>query len=155
MRVVLASKSEARRRVLDNAGIDVDVIFSGFDETAVRDPVATSLCARLAVAKGEVVANRLPDRDVIVIAADSVLEYEGKVHGKPRTTREAVQLWQRMRGHTAILHTGHYVMVRRQGDSQSQMRVQSTTVNFADISDEEAEAYASTGEPVNVAGGFS
>lgn len=155
MRVVLASKSPARRRVLANAGIDVDVILSGFDETTIQDPVATSLCARLAEAKGEAVSHRLDDADVVVIAADSVLEYEGRTHGKPRTVPDAVVMWQRMRGHAAILHTGHYVMVRRDGESQSQVRVQSTTVNFADISDAEIEAYAATGEPINVAGGFS
>lgn len=155
MRVVLASKSAARRRVLAGAGIGVDVIHSGFDETTIQDPVPTSLCLRLAEAKGEAVAGRLDDSDVVVIAADSVLEYEGRAHGKPRTVPDAVLLWQRMRGHTAILHTGHYVMVRYDGDTQTQLRVQSTTVNFADISDAEAEAYAATGEPINVAGGFS
>ncbi len=155
MRVVLASKSEARQQVLETAGIRVDVLPSGFDESAVQDPVGTSLCARLAEAKGAQVAAQLPDRDVIVLACDTVLEFEGKVHGKPRTERASVALWRRMRGHTAIIHTGHYVMVRRDGDSQAQVQVRSTTVNFADISDDEAIAYAATGEPINAAGAFS
>ncbi|WP_245701554.1 Maf family protein [Tessaracoccus oleiagri] len=155
MRVVLASKSEARQQVLETAGIRADVIPSGFDESAIQDPVGTSLCARLAEAKGAQVAEQLPDRDVIVLACDTVLEFEGKVHGKPRTERASVALWRRMRGHTAIIHTGHYVMVRRDGDSQAQVQVRSTTVNFADISDDEAIAYAATGEPINAAGAFS
>lgn len=155
MRVVLASKSEARQQVLETAGIHADVIPSGFDESAIQDPVGTSLCARLAEAKGAQVAEQLPDRDVIVLACDTVLEFEGKVHGKPRTERASVALWRRMRGHTAIIHTGHYVMVRRDGDSQAQVQVRSTTVNFADISDDEAIAYAATGEPINAAGAFS
>lgn len=155
MRVVLASKSEARRNVLSNAGIEAEVIVSGFDESVIQDTVPTSLCTRLAVEKGKAVLPRLDDGDVVLIACDSVLEFEGKVRGKPRSSEAAVQQWLRMRGHTAILHTGHYVMVRLDGKQQSQVRVRSTTVHFADISTEEAEAYAATGEPIDVAGAFS
>lgn len=155
MRVVLASKSRARLQVLRAAGLDPDVVVSGFDETTVQDPVAQSLAARLAEAKGAKVAAELPDDDVIVFGCDSTLEFEGRTHGKPRTETAAVALWHRMRGHAAILHTGHFVLVRIGGRSQQQVRVGSTQVHFADITDEEAAAYAATGEPVDVAGGFS
>ena len=155
MRVVLASKSEARRRALLQAGVDVDVVVSGFDETTIQDPSPSSLCTRLAEAKGLSVARQLPDRQVVVLAGDTVLEIEGRAHGKPRSQQAAVALWRRLRGHTAVLHTGHHVMVRRDGAEQSQLRERSTTINFADLPDDEIEAYAATGEPIDVAGGFS
>ena len=155
MRVVLASQSEARRRVLRDAGIDVDVIVSGFDESTVQDPSPTSLCARLAEAKGLRVAENLPDSDVVVLAADTGMEIEGKARGKPRTREAAIALWQHMRGHAAVIHTGHFVLVRRDGQDQHSTQVRSTNVLFADLSDAEIEAYADTGEPIDVAGGFS
>lgn len=155
MRVVLASKSEARLRVLHDAGIEADVVVSGFDESTVRDPSPTSLCVRLAEAKGLTVAEQLTDDDVVVLAADTVMEIEGKARGKPRTPEAAIKLWQRMRGHSAVIHTGHFVLVRRSGRDEHSTQIRSTTVNFADLSDEEIEAYVATGEPVDVAGGFS
>lgn len=155
MRVVLASKSEARRRVLHDAGLDVDVIVSGFDENTIRDSSPTSLCHRLAEAKGRTVAETLTDPEVIVFAADTVLEVEGRTHGKPRSREAAVKLWHRMRGHSALIHTGHYTFVRTDGEDREQVRVQTTRLTFADLPDEEIEAYADTGEPIDVAGGFS
>lgn len=155
MRVVLASKSEARHRVLRDAGIDAEVVVSGFDETTIQDPNPMTLSARLAEAKGTLVASTLDDSDVVIIAGDTVLEIEGKAHGKPRTRAAAVKLWRRMRGHSAVIHTGHCVIVRQGGVDAQQIRVQSTKVMFADLSDEEVEAYADTGEPIDVAGGFS
>lgn len=155
MRVVLASKSPARLQVLRAAGLDPEVIVSGFDETTVQNPVAHSLAAELAKAKGSKVAGELDGDDVIVMACDTTLEFEGRTHGKPRSEAAAIALWHRMRGHNALLHTGHYVFVRTGRRSQHQVRVGSTRVHFADITDDEVAAYAATGEPVNVAGGFS
>lgn len=155
MRVVLASKSEARRRVLHEAGLTVDVVVSGFDESTIQDPSPTSLCTRLAEAKGRTAAQKVEDRDVVLFAADTVLEVEGRTHGKPRTREAAIALWHRMRGHTAVIHTGHFLLVRRDGEETAQLRLQSTRLGFADLSDEEIEAYADTGEPIDVAGGFS
>ena len=60
-----------------------------------------------------------------------------------------------MRGHAGLLHTGHFVAVRLADAWVRQTRVGTTEVRFADISDEEIAAYAATGEPQRVAGGFS
>lgn len=155
MRFVLASKSEARRRALQEAGIDPEVVVSGFDETTIQDPSPTRLCAKLAEAKGSTVATTLPDEDVVLLAADTVMEIEGRAHGKPRSREAAASLWHRMRGHGAVIHTGHFVLVRRGGVDHHQLRVRSTTVHFADVSDEEVAAYVATGEPIDRAGGFS
>lgn len=155
MRVVLASKSPARLAVLAQAGIKAEVIASGFDERTLRDPAPSSLCARLAEAKGSLVAQRLADSSVVVLAADTVLETEGRTHGKPRSPEAVIELWRRLRGHSAVIHTGHYVLARKEGLDAYQVRVCSTTISFADLSEDEIAAYANTGEPVDVAGGFS
>lgn len=154
MRVVLASKSPARYAVLRRAGLRPEVIVSGFDESSVRDAVPTRLVARLAEFKGETVLPQL-EGDVILIAADSALEFEGRAHGKPGTVEAAIERWRRMRGREGLLHTGHFVVVRRGDEVHRQTRVGTTTVRFADLSDEEIDAYAATGEPQKVAGGFT
>jgi septum formation protein len=154
MRLILASKSPARLFVLKRAGLHPEVIVSGFDEHQIQDPSPTSLAMRLAEGKGTAVLNA-QDGEFVLLACDSVLEFEGRAHGKPGTAERAVERWKRMRGRSGILHTGHFVAVRRDGALQTQLRVGSTEVDFADLSDEEIEAYAATGEPQHVAGGFT
>lgn len=154
MRVILASKSPARLHVLRHAGLDPEVIVSGYDESQIIDPIPTRLASRLAEAKGTTVVPTL-EGDFVLFACDSVLEFEGRAHGKPGTEDAAVERWQRMRGHQGILHTGHYVAVHQGERYSEQTRVGSTVVRFADLSDDEIRAYAATGEPQKVAGGFT
>lgn len=127
---------------------------SDFDESTVCERDPESLATHLAAAKGEAVVPRV-DGDAVLVACDSVLEYEGIARGKPRTPERAIEAWQRIRGHQGTLHTGHYVWVRRGDDVRTQLRTASTIVKFADVTDEEIEAYVATGEPAAVAGGFT
>ena len=154
MRVILAAKSPARLHVLRHAGLEPEVIVSGYDESQIVDPVPTSLAARLAEAKGATVVPQL-EGDFVLFACDSVLEFEGRAHGKPGSEAAAIERWQRMRGHEGLLHTGHYVSVPQGERYSEQTRVGSTVVRFADLSDDEIRAYAATGEPQKVAGGFT
>lgn len=154
VRLILASKSPARLAVLRRAGLDPEVIVSGFDERQVQDPVPTRLAARLAEFKGTAVLPQL-EGDFVLLACDSVLEFEGRAHGKPGSREAAVERWRRMRGREGLLHTGHFVAVRHGGEVARSTRVGSTVVRFADLPDDEIEAYAATGEPQRVAGGFT
>ncbi len=154
VRFILASKSPARLAVLRRAGLDPEVIVSGFDERQVRDTVPTRLAARLAEFKGIAVLPQL-EGDFVLLACDSVLEFEGRAHGKPGSKEAAIERWRRMRGREGLLHTGHFVAVRQGGEETRFTRVGSTVVRFADLSDDEIEAYAATGEPQRVAGGFT
>jgi septum formation protein len=58
-----------------------------------------------------------------------------------------------MRGRTGVLHTGHCVIATPGGRDVE--AVASTTVRFADLSDDEIDAYVATGEPLGVAGAFT
>lgn len=156
MRFVLASRSPARLHTLRAAGLAPEVIVSDVDETGVHEPVAARLAARLATAKAEDVFARLTDDDpVIVIGCDSLLELEVKAYGKPESTDDALRRWYAMRGREGQLHTGHHVIVRREGRVERDTRLATTKVRFADLTDAEIAAYVETGEPANVAGAFT
>ena len=79
------------------------------------------------------------------------------MHGKPVDAAEAIARWQRMRGRSGVLHTGHWVIDDRDegGTGATLGAVASTTVHFATLSDAEIEAYVATGEPLRVAGAFT
>lgn len=156
MRLILASKSPARLGVLRQAGLEPEVMVSGFDESRIADDSPTRVPLLLSQAKGREVLPLLEGNDdVILIACDTVLEFEGRLHGKPGTQEAAVTLWRRMRGHEGLVHTGHFVWVRETGWVREDARLRTTTVHFADLNDQEIAAYAATGEPQRVAGGFT
>jgi septum formation protein len=149
-RFVLASQSPARLRTLRDAGVDPVVVVSGVDESTVTGPPA-DVALTLAVRKAMAVAARCDD--ALVLGCDSVLDLDGEALGKPADRADAVARWRAMRGRSGVLHTGHCLVdtvTKRQA-----ARIASTTVHFADLSDEEIEAYVDTGEPLAVAGAFT
>ncbi|GAA5017937.1 Maf family protein [Terrabacter aeriphilus] len=160
--LVLASASPARLATLRSAGIEPVVVVSGVDEDlavaeateryGVLEPADVALL--LARAKAEDVAARV-DEGGVVLGCDSVLELDGEVHGKPADAAEATRRWRRMRGRSGVLHTGHWLVDDRGAGGATLGATASTTVHFADLSDEEVDAYVATGEPLSVAGAFT
>jgi septum formation protein len=155
MRLILASASPARLRVLQGAGLHPEVIISGVDEDAITADTPQDLVGKLAKAKAEAVFEQLAVDNIIVVGCDSVFEFEGQVFGKPDSPEQAKARIQQMRGHSGLLHTGHHVIVRADGRERSASAVATTKVNFADFDDAFIDAYLATGEPLAVAGAFT
>ena len=88
-----------------------------------------------------------------------MLELDGEVHGKPADAAEATSRWKRMRGTSGVLHTAHWLIDDRDdhdgGTGATLGAVASTTVHFANVSDDEIAAYVASGEPLQVAGAFT
>ncbi len=168
-RLLLASASPARRATLRAAGIEPVVAVSGVDEHHVlAEAVATSGAlspadAVLVLARAQALdvagtlARRPPTGDLVVLGCDSMLEFEGEVLGKPAGAADATARWRAMRGRCGVLHTGHWLIDARPDDGTGGATgaTASTTVWFADVSDEEIEAYVATTEPLRVAGAFT
>jgi septum formation protein len=163
-RVVLASASPGRRKVLRQAGIDPLVIVSGVDEDAViarLDPDATpqDVTIALAAAKAESVVEDLDadiGADCVVIGCDSMLYRDGELLGKPASPEAALQGWQDMAGKSGQLYTGHCVIrLRDNMVAHRAADATATTVNFGIPAPADLEAYVASGEPMQVAGGFT
>ncbi len=162
-RLVLASASPARLATLRAAGLRPDVVVSGVDEDAVvaehgvTEPGSTALL--LARAKAAAVAERPAAAEALVLGCDSVLDVAGRSRGKPGEPTVARRRWQELRGAEAVLHTGHWLIDTRDrstgGTGTAVGELSSTTVRFADLDDAEIDAYVATGEPLQVAGGFT
>ena len=153
-RFVLASASPARLATLRDAGIEPRVVVSGVDESQVTATDPAEVAARLAELKALAVVARVDPADTSwVLGCDSVLELGGRVLGKPDDAADAVTRWRAMRGRSGVLHTGHCLV--EIGSGQQVLRAVDTVVHFADVTDDEIDAYVATGEPLHVAGAFT
>lgn len=153
-KIILASGSPSRQRLLKSVGISPEIRISGVNE---EDPSYTSLSPRemviaLAIVKAHTVRVSI-EYPAIIIGCDSTFEFEGQNLGKPLTADNAIARAKMMRGKSGILHTGHCIIDTEKGIEYSD--IASTEVFFADMSDHEIESYVATGEPLNVAGGFT
>lgn len=152
-RLILASASPARRSLLESAGLRPEVVISNVDEEGVDGLDVEEAVAVLARRKGEAVAARAEASDAIVVACDSILEFEGEAWTKPASTEEVVYRWKRMRGSNGLLRTGHFVVDTASGESTA--ATDTAVVRFGQPSDAEIDAYARTDESLRVAGPFT
>jgi len=148
---VLASASPARKRLLQNAGIEPRICISDFDESQIQLSEPVELVQTLALHKAQAVAGQFSS--ALVLGCDSVLSVGGEIHGKPRDAEEAIARWQQMRGTTGNLYTGHALIDLAQ--EKTLVRCGITKVYFAEVSDREIIAYVATGEPLKCAGCFA
>lgn len=151
--MILASASPARRSLLESAGLRPDVIASDVDEGGIEGLALVEAVAVLARRKAEAVARQSEAEDALVVACDSLLEFEGEGWGKAPSADEVVYRWKRMRGASGLLHTGHHLV-----DTASGAQAHATdtaVVRFGRPSDAEIDAYARTAESRQVAGPFT
>ena len=156
--VILASASPARLMLLRSQKITPIVIPSEINEKEIENKLkgqsTTTIVKELSLTKANyVLENNISLNSGILIAADSMLEFESQSLGKPLNAENAIQRWKNMRGKSGVLHTGHTVI--RLDNKKTISKVVSTTVEFADVDDKEILDYVASGEPLNVAGAFT
>ena len=156
VRLVLASASPARKKVLLDAGINPTIAVSTVDEDALTRELGKlapgDLALALARAKADDVAPKFADdSNTVIVGCDSVFELAEVAYGKPLTPEVAVERITAMSGQTGLLHTGHWVIF----GNRSAGAIASTKIHFGQLTPVEIEAYVATGEPLNVAGAFT
>lgn len=157
--LILASKSPARASLLQRAHLPFDTVVSNVDEDAAlaeHGPLSPSETALLlARTKAEAVATLDVADDRLVLGCDSVFELGGESYGKPLTAEVAIERITAMSGRKGTLHTGHWLVDRRNGETHGEGAISSADVYFAEMSHEEIKDYVATEEPLQVAGSFT
>ncbi|MCU1395834.1 MAG: septum formation inhibitor Maf [Ilumatobacteraceae bacterium] len=149
---MLASASPRRSDLLSTLGLPFAVAPSDIDETEHdgEDPVA--YVRRLAVEKAAVAAAGHPGDDtVVVIAADTTVDVDGTILGKPLDAPDACRMLGLLGGRAHRVHTG--VAVQR--GERIEADVVSTTVSMIAIDDAHLAWYVGTGEPFGKAGAYA
>lgn len=154
VQIILASSSPSRLRLLESAGVKPEVIVSGIDEESpeFNSLSPSDLVIKLASLKANSVKSRAPINSLI-IGCDSTFDFNGKSLGKPLNRENAIERSKLLSGKFGYLHTGHCIIDVKNGKEIN--KLSSAKVQFAEMTDEEIVDYVDSGEPLNVAGGFT
>lgn len=152
---ILASASPRRSELLKSMGLEFKVVVSDADEASVSSagvPVDVYV-QELALIKAAASAkNVIRDKSAVIIAADTIVTFDGKILGKPHDAEEAFSMLSMLAGNCHEVYTGFCVM--RVSDGKTVCRAVSTKVYFKNLCDEKIWKYIATGEPADKAGAY-
>lgn len=147
--LILASMSPRRRDILTLAGYDFIVKPADIDESVPTGTPAREAVVMTAAKKADAAAADADEEDII-LAADTVVCYDGKIIGKPRDENDAYNILRLLSGSTHTVYTGYCL---RKG-SERICGVEATDVTFRNLSDAEIKEYIKSGEPMDKAGAY-
>jgi septum formation protein len=149
-RLILASASKYRKKLLERLALPFDTQSPATDETAGKDELPADLVSRLATQKALVVANKNPA--AIVIGSDQLAVFDNRVVGKPGGHEIAAQQLSEFSGKSVEFLTAVTVFCRELGFYEQ--HTDSTRVHFRPLTDDEIERYLVQEKPYDCAGAF-
>jgi MAF protein len=150
--LILASNSPRRRQLLALGGWSFKVLVADVDESQLPDETPGDYVQRLARVKARKSAESVNGTGVIVAADTSVVDGDD-ILGKPADEVDAVRMLKRLRGHTHQVYTG--LALLRTSDNHALTDLTVTDVPMRNYSDEEIDAYVTTGNPLDKAGAYA
>ncbi|MBO5747319.1 MAG: septum formation protein Maf [Clostridia bacterium] len=150
MKIILASKSPRRKEILNGLGFDFEIHTADTNESCdVTDP--ESLVQILAVRKGSEVLKNFNDNDTLIISCDTIVCCDDKVLGKPKSYDDAVGMLKSLSGRKHTVMSGLALFL----NGKTISGCEKTDVYFAPMPDSFIEAYVSTGDTMDKAGGYA
>jgi septum formation protein len=155
VKIILASSSPRRAEILRDAGIPFTLCATQIDETPFPNESAYEMVARLAEAKARAAASivNTSGGECIVIGADTTVELNGEILGKPEDSAHAREMLSKLSGCTHRVLTGIFLLQIPENITRAAVEI--STVTFARLSESEIAMYVSSGEPLGKAGGYA
>ena len=152
-RIILASQSPRRRELLTQIGLKFEVIPSTVEEvitSANPVEVVQELAQQKARDVAEVAGREMAKDSLLVIGADTIVVYEGKILGKPEDKEDAVRMLTMLQGKEHSVYTGVALL----SGEQEIVFAEETRVQMCPMTPEESLWYVNTGEPMDKAGAY-
>ncbi len=143
--IVLASSSPRRKKLMEEVFSNVEILHPQVDETPKIGESPKDMVKRLACLKARAVQT-----SSTIVAADTVVEINGEILGKPKTPQEARQMLKKLSGNWHTVHTGVCILHGRKEISF----VESTRVKFHPLDEETIDMYVKSGSPMDKAGAY-
>ncbi len=152
-KIVLASNSPRRKELLENIGLNFDIIPDNTPEPMNSRLSPCDMVMMLAKFKGENVLNSIKRKeDTIVIAADTVVSIDNKILGKPKCDKEAFEMLSLLSGRCHTVYTGVYII--ENSSKKSANFYEKTEVYFKSLDIKEINDYINSREPMDKAGSY-
>lgn len=159
MRLLLASASPRRAHILQELGLEHQVVPSPVDDGQLTPPSGTSAAAwtiAMAYLKARAAIDALPlDTRGLVLGADTACELDGRIIGKPATAADAANTLRAMRGRTQRVVTGVALVCPAHPRTRRLLVADVARVTFGELDDQTIDAYAATGQWQGKAGGYN
>lgn len=145
----LASKSPRRSELLSQVGIAHTIVESSYEESNFLETSPEEMVKAQAFGKAKC-AQGIPEGRQLVLGADTIVVFEGKILGKPKSQEEAKSMLRQLSGKEHSVITGVALLC---GEEERIFSVE-TFVQFRHLSDQEINSYVATGEPMDKAGAY-
>ena len=147
-RIVLASASPRRHELLERMGIAFDTVAPDVDESVLGGEEPRRYVERIARAKAAAVVVSM---DTLVIAADTTVDLDGRIFGKPVDLADARRMLRALSARTHRVHTG--VAISRGGRTLAE--VVTTMVTMTPLTESSIDWYLATAEAMDKAGAYA
>lgn len=142
MKIILASRSPRRLKLLRDNGYDVSVDISHADEDLVKSDNVKEKVMDIARLKAETVAAR--HKDSIIIAADTLVYFEGQEIGQQKDKESAMKILKKLLGKTHEVYTGIYMINTKSGKFVQDAVV--SNVKLRNVSEDIISSYINSGQ---------
>lgn len=147
--MILASKSPRRKEILERVGFNLKIKSEGIDEVSDKDGVVEKI-KDIAFKKVEAVAKNFPDE--YVVGADTIVELDGKIIGKPRDEQDAFKILKSLSGKSHNVVTAYSFVNISKGIEIVDCSI--TKVYFKELDDVTINWYIQSKEPMDKAGAY-
>lgn len=163
--IILASQSPRRKELLEQIGLEFEICPAKGEEVITKT-IPEEVVMELSKQKAEEVASMVSSfgeehkdittpSDILVIGADTVVAYDGKILGKPVDEADAKRMLTMLSGNTHSVFTGvTLVLIDKSGRAGELVFYEKTNVKMYPMSEEEIDRYIATGEPMDKAGSY-
>ena len=151
-KLILASQSPRRKKLLEELGLTFEIIPSNIDEVVDPDIPVEESVKMLAFQKAEDISKKI-NYPAVIIGCDTTVVINGKSLGKPENFDEAFQMLQTLSGNYHTVISGLSVIDTTNGKVITESV--SSQVLFKKLTDEEITRYIKTGEPMDKAGAYA
>jgi len=154
MKLILASTSNGRKKVLSTLKIPFEIVDSKIDEDKINPKNPEELVLKRAETKGKEVEKNLPKgNDYLIIAADSMVNLDNKAIGKAKDKNEAIKFLKLLQGKNHSFITGIWIKNTKTGKSWK--KIGQSKVTLRKLSNKEIENYANSDDLTKYAGAYS
>ena len=154
-KLILASGSPRRKELLAYMGIPFSIVVSNGEEKADADD-PEQIVEKLSRAQAGNVAQMLKNEKepCLILGADTVVAFNGKILGKPRDKKDARKTLMSLQGNTHQVFTGVTILHKKEKKWETVTFCEKTDVHFYPVSEEEIWEYVESGEPMDKAGSY-